>query len=263
MALIALTSANGSPGVTTTAVGLAMSWPRPVVLVDADPTGGRAILSGYFRGQLDVRTTIVELAIAHRRGDLIGSLPTALMQVRDSQAQVLFGPLRHNQARALGPLWKPLANTLKDLEANGQDVIVDAGRLGLEGMPFELLTEADLTLVVTRTHLPGLVGVTSWSSDLREAFTRAGDVNRLQGLLVGPGMPYEPREARRVMEMPVLSEIAWDPESAAVYSLGQKRSKGFESSKLQRSVRATISSIQTTISRARADLERTPEGSVR
>ena len=34
MAVICLTSASGSPGVTTTAVGLALCWPRPVLLVE-------------------------------------------------------------------------------------------------------------------------------------------------------------------------------------------------------------------------------------
>jgi hypothetical protein len=263
VALIALTSVSGSPGVTTTALGLALSWPRPVVLVDADPTGGRSILAGYFRGQVDVRNTIVDLAIAQSRGDLPRALPQSLMQVKDTQVQLLCGPIRHNQARALGPLWKPLAEAFKELENNGQDVIVDAGRLGLEGMPFKLLTEADLTLVTTRTHLPGLVGVTSWGEDLRDAFVQVGDISRLQALLVGPGMPYTPKEASKTIEMPVLGEIAWDPDSAAVYSLGQARDKRFQSSKLQKSIRATISAIQTTVSRTRAKLDRTDEGIVR
>ena len=43
MPVIALTSASGSPGVTTTALGWALSRGRPTVLVDADPTGGAAI----------------------------------------------------------------------------------------------------------------------------------------------------------------------------------------------------------------------------
>jgi hypothetical protein len=51
MALIVLTSASGSPGVTTTALGLALTWVRPVLLVEADPTGGSGSPAGYFRGQ--------------------------------------------------------------------------------------------------------------------------------------------------------------------------------------------------------------------
>ena len=40
MALIALFSAKGSPGVSTTAMLTAALWPRPSILVDADPMGG-------------------------------------------------------------------------------------------------------------------------------------------------------------------------------------------------------------------------------
>ena len=53
MAMIALASASGSPGVTTTALGLALLWPRPILLVEADPTGGSGLLAGYFRGTRD------------------------------------------------------------------------------------------------------------------------------------------------------------------------------------------------------------------
>ena len=51
MAIVCLASASGSPGVTTTAVGMAFSWPRPVLLVEADPTGG----SGSFRDSCAAR----------------------------------------------------------------------------------------------------------------------------------------------------------------------------------------------------------------
>ena len=64
MAVIALTSASGSPGVTTTAVGLALLWPRPVILVDADPTGGPGILAGYFRGTREYEAGLIELALS-------------------------------------------------------------------------------------------------------------------------------------------------------------------------------------------------------
>ena len=53
--VVALASASGSPGVTTTALGMALLWPRPVLLVEADPTGGSGLLAGYFRGHARVR----------------------------------------------------------------------------------------------------------------------------------------------------------------------------------------------------------------
>ena len=68
MALIVLTSASGSPGVTTTALALALTWRRPALLVEADPTGGSAVLAGYFRGRAAPTDSLIDLAFAHRGG---------------------------------------------------------------------------------------------------------------------------------------------------------------------------------------------------
>ena len=47
MAVVTLFSASGSPGVTVSALGMALAWQRHVMLVDADPTGSSAVLAGY------------------------------------------------------------------------------------------------------------------------------------------------------------------------------------------------------------------------
>ncbi|MCB0909871.1 MAG: hypothetical protein KDB63_22470, partial [Nocardioidaceae bacterium] len=64
MAVVALASASGSPGVTTTSLGLALAWPRPVLLVEADPTGGSGILAGFFRGLREYDAGLVEVALS-------------------------------------------------------------------------------------------------------------------------------------------------------------------------------------------------------
>ena len=64
MAVIALASASGSPGVTTTALAMALLWPRPVLLVEADPTGGSGLLAGYFRGTREYGAGLIELALS-------------------------------------------------------------------------------------------------------------------------------------------------------------------------------------------------------
>src|SRR3546814_6778811 len=64
MEVTALCSASGSPGVTTTALGMALLWPRPVLLIEADATGGSGILAGYFRGIKSYDQGLVELALA-------------------------------------------------------------------------------------------------------------------------------------------------------------------------------------------------------
>lgn len=255
MALIVLASANGSPGATTTALGLAMAWPRAVLLVDADPTGARAIPAGYLRGgQLPTDATIVDLAIAHRQGVLSEELPRALMRIPGTEIQLLCGPLRHTQARALENLWEPLAGAFKGLERNGQDVIVDAGRLGLDGSPFNLLLAADLALLVTRSTLPGLVGASSWAPTLAEAFERVGAVANLGVLVVGERMPYSAGETSKVLQLPVVANVAFDPQSAQVYSHGAKPGRKFATSALNKSLQACAQGIRSTISASRASL---------
>lgn len=264
MALIVLTSASGSPGVTSTALGLAMSWPRPVILVDADPTGARAIPAGYFGGaQLPNDHTIVDLAVSHRQGTLAEDLPRMLIPVPGTRVQLLSGPQNHYQARALDSMWEPLGGVFKSLERTGQDVIVDAGRLGLEGFAMKLTTQADLALLVTRSNLPALVAASSWAATLRESFTRAGALDSLGVLAVGPGKPYDNREIAKVLERPVVASVAWDPPSAEVYTYGAKPPRKFEASSLTKSLRAAVQSVRAGVTRSRAQLGVATEGILR
>ena len=156
MATIVLTSASGSPGVTTTALGLAFSWPRPVLLVEADPTGGSGVLAGYFQGMVEPGAGLIDLALAHRQSTLAETLPKVVQNWPPSTVSLLSGIRSHDQARSLINLWEPLTSVLRDLRRNGQDVLVDAGRLGLAGWPAPLVMGADLTLLLTRNSLPAL-----------------------------------------------------------------------------------------------------------
>jgi hypothetical protein len=110
MAVIALGSAAGSPGVTTSALGLALTWSRPVLLIEADPTGGSAMLAGFFRGTTAHTAGLIDLAWAQREGLLIEALAELPMPIPDSSASVLPGVRSHNQSgslAALGSRWRP------------------------------------------------------------------------------------------------------------------------------------------------------------
>ena len=258
MSLIVLTSACGSPGVTTTAVGLALSWPRPVLLVEADPTGGSAILAGFLRGSVVPPDSMIDLAVAQHDGQLLAALPQVTVPLPGSKAVLVPGTRSHEQARSLVSLWEPLAAVLRSLEATGQDVLVDAGRLGLFGSPDPVLAGADLALLVTRTDLVSLAGARSWAQTLRDRFERAGAASSLGVLLVGQGEPFRAREVAKVLQLPVVATLAWDPASAAVLSAGvQPATAGWwgrlagrgawEDAALPRSLRATRSAITGTI----------------
>jgi hypothetical protein len=222
MAVIAVTSASGSPGVTTTALGLALVWPRPVVLVDADPVGGSALLAGYFHGTVTDGDAIVTLVLAHRDGRLAEALPGVLIGVPGTQVSVLPGPRSHAQAGSLAELWPTLLLELQALRETGQDVIVDVGRLGMVGSPRSLIAASDLALLLVRSDLPALAAARQWAMDwaqLAADRTRPGTAGIV---LVGPGRPYSAHEVARVLPLPVLGTVTWDPASAAVLSRGDQ-----------------------------------------
>lgn len=247
MALIALASASGSPGVSTTALGLAMEWPRPALLVEADPTGGSSILAGYLRGHTQPGADLVDLVLSPRGA--AETLPQIAAPIPGTSVSYVAGTRTHVQAAALRDHWVGLAEVLTDLEATGQDVIVDAGRLGLVGSPEPLLCAADLTLLVVRTDLPALVAARSWA----ESVTRPGVGWRWPGLLlVGEGMPYTSREVSRLLGLSVMAEIADDPQGAAVFHRGAARPRRFETGTYARSLQAAVEELQAEVGRSRA-----------
>lgn len=255
MAVIALASASGSPGVTTTCLGLALCWPRPVLLLEADPTGGSGLLAGYFRGSCEYRSGVVELALTGT--DLADTLAEVAEPIDDTHVSFVAGTRSHTQAPALRDLWEPLSVVLSDLESTGQDVIIDVGRLGLTGSPTPLLDNADLVLIATRTSLPALSATRSWGDAVARSLVQWREP---QLLLIGEGDPYRAREVTAAVKLPVLAALADDPEAAAVLHRGAPPSTKFYSAPLVRSLNAAIAAIHAAIRAQRLDLV---EGAVR
>ena len=259
MAVVTLTSASGSPGVTTTALALASTWPRPMLLVEADPTGGSGILAGWWRGTRN-HPGLVDLVTAYRSGRLAETLPQLTLPIKNTDASVLVGSKSHEQAVGLARLWDPLTRVLADMGSRGQDILVDAGRLGLGGSPNPLVSGADLTLLVTRSSLPALAAARSWAHTLREDVLPGHDVGVL---LAGAGKPYHASEVSRTLGLRVVGEISWDPSHAAVFAEGapfppargwrrlvggaENAKKSFAASPYMRTVRATGESIRAVL----------------
>ncbi|HEY3410575.1 MAG TPA: hypothetical protein VGK53_20595 [Propionicimonas sp.] len=199
---------------------------------------------------------------AHRAGLLAQTLLRTAMPVEGCQASVIVGARSHEQAAGLARLWDPLTAVLRDLAARDQDVIVDAGRLGLGGSPTPLIDQADVTLLVTRSGLPAIAGARSWGRALTEG---AFPGHEVQLLLVGAGRPYKAAEISRAVGVPVIGSIAWDPERAAVFSDGAPRpapqgvrrmvggpnasEAAFASSVYQRSVQSAGEAVRAVVDR--------------
>lgn len=248
MALITLCSASGAPGVTTTAVALAMQWPRPVLLVEADPRGSNGLLAGMFRGHREYETGLLDVAASPLA--MYDAVRDAVRQVEGTSVRYLVGTQSHTQAAGLRDLWVGLGEELADLERTGQDVIVDAGALGFPGSPEPLLAWADLTLLVTRTHLPALSGARPWVEHLA-----SGSGWRQPGLLlVGESQPYSPKEVRKALGLPVIACVVDDADAAAVYHRGATPPRRFETGSYIRSIQSAVQSVTTAVTRFRDEL---------
>lgn len=221
MTLTVLTSASGSPGVSTSALGMSLAWSKPVLLVEADPTGGSAILAGWFHGRPPHDRGLVDLAMAHSRGDLRGALPGVAIRIPDTEVDLISGVRSPGQAAALAPLWPVLASVVRSLDGSGTDVVVDAGRLGLVHTPLPLLEAADVVLLTTRATLPAISAARGWSRDLRERFTAIGTAQHLGLLLIGPGHTFGAGEVKDVLGLPLVATLPWDPRTAQAIHLGE------------------------------------------
>lgn len=239
MSVVVLTSAGHSPGVTTAALGFALSWPRPVVLVDADPHPSQSVLAGYLQGEDPFGTGLWTVLAAHReRRPLAAAVASAVLELPTGDGvarRFLPGFSNPGMVDLFGPVWPDFVVALAEGEA---DVIVDVGRVGNRGLPPALAAEADLVLVVTRTSLVDLVGLRLYLPLLT-----AVAPERTGLLLVGPGRPYTAKEISGQFGVEVVDAIPWAPLEAQVLSHGGEADRGFPGGTFSRGVRKAADGV--------------------
>lgn len=223
MALFALCSARGSPGVTTAALALTLTWQGRCALAECDPAGGTT-LAGYLQGALGDDRSIRELAVAELRGeDLRERWWSQLVDLESPRRQRLLLPGITDpvQSGALRPLWKQFGRFFVDLaETDGCDVVADCGRLVAPNSPMPLLAAADLILLTLRPSLPGMSAAIPAVRALRGYLVdEVGGFDTLRLLLTGPG-DQTTRTVTRELDTPVVARLPDDPRSAAVLSGG-------------------------------------------
>jgi len=255
VAILSLFSVSGAPGVTSMTLALTLAWPRPVVLVDGDPAASKAVLAGWLQGRTPHDRSLVDLAIAHSHGELADALGAVMLELPGSARRWLIpGVQSPLQARTFDVLWPALLDVFVDLDGSGVDVIIDAGRLGMNHAPMRAIRTADVALLVTRTTLPAVVAAAAWVPVLSDLLEIA-DYSRLGLGLVGAGKPYGAWEVSKSLgNLPVLANLAWDPATAECFSLGKATGRGFESSPLVRSVRSAAESLAGIAASRRAAL---------
>lgn len=230
MSLIALISPGGSPGVTTTALALALTWPKPVVVAECDPSGGD-ILAGLFAGHLKAPRGLLGVAFEAGRGSAViaAELTSQLVPLDDTGSRkFLAGISDPRQALGLSPVWPGIAIALASLEA---DVIADCGRFDAGAtQPASVLAEASAVLLVMR---PTLRQVAAARPRVDIASQVLGGRDRLGLLLVGD-RGLRPVDIARTLDVRVAAALPDDASTARVLSDGDGRRSRLDRTPLMR-----------------------------
>src|SRR5215469_5565240 len=126
--VFALVSAGGSPGVTTAALALTLSWPSQVIIAECDPSGGD-ILAGLLGGHLPATTGLLPLALEAGAGTEVPAetLWRQLVELDEEHNRLLLAGISDpRQSAALQSSLPWIAESLQGLRA---DVLADCGRL--------------------------------------------------------------------------------------------------------------------------------------
>ncbi len=247
--IVALCSDKGAPGVSTLAAALALRWPGPRILLEADPSGGDAVLRMHRpRSQsLDLEPSILSLAGQVRTGARVQDL-TRFAQVSSLGLPVVPGPLQAEDWAAMAHLWPQVSAQVEDWDGT---VFADLGRLHPDSPGLALALRADVVLVLTnpsaesyfhvrrRTEVlstvlggrPGRNPVGVVVRTTRRERSALGDVAQM---LRATGSP-----------VPVVGALADDPSGVGLLGAGADTAR-LRRSALMRSVADLIGSMRRT-----------------
>ena len=238
--LYALVSACGSPGVTTAAVALALTWPAPVIVAECDPSGGD-VLAGLLTGHVPASQGLMAHAIEAGRDSWTASRSLGAQLVAldtDRTRMVLPGLTDPRQAAGLASAWPAVASTLLAQEA---DVLADCGRLDAgPGQPLAILSGARTVAVVVR---PTLRQVWAARSRIEILAQLVDGTSRIALMLTGPGT-HSRREVAHALGVPVAAVLPDDARSAAVLSDGLGGQRTLASGSLFRSAKAAGNALR-------------------
>ncbi|WP_328373164.1 hypothetical protein OG800_49800 (plasmid) [Streptomyces sp. NBC_00445] len=262
MAVVALVSGKSS-GVTCSSLALALSSPRPSLLVEADPAGG-TIRAGYLGGEGTAQMGLHRLASADRQGTLAREFRhhwVSLDKEHSGNRMLLPGLTAPTQAASMSRTWASVAELLAVLDSQGFDVLIDAGRVVCESetqlssrsYPAALLRAADAVLLVVRSTQASVVTAAPAARVLKEDLARRGTGADALGLLVIEEGSASTSNVQQWLQTPVVCALAWDPDTADVFTHGQTRLRRTTRG-LLRSARSAHDRLQELVTRRRVQL---------
>jgi len=151
--LVSVCSSKGAPGVTSTALSLAAVWPRQVVLLEADLTGGDLPFRcrSASGGPLSATPNLLSVAAA---ASTSGGALVEFSQQLACGVRIIQGVASAAQGRGLASLWGPIARACVEADI---DVIADLGRLDSSTATLPLAAASDRLLVVGIPSLESVI----------------------------------------------------------------------------------------------------------
>lgn len=217
--LVVVGAGKASPGATTAAIALALSWPREVLLVDADPFGGD-VVPGLLPGRLTADLGLLTWATATRRETVLASVEAITEHVvalpEAPGVWLMPGLQSASQMGAVTPAWARLAQSLERASSVlGRDVIVDAGRLG-DASCWPVVESADVLLLVARSTMRSVCATAS-AVDL--VTRKVGDTDGTRLVLTAAGS-YTSAQIGEVIDLELVGSLSADPKAAAALTDG-------------------------------------------
>ncbi|MFW6033533.1 MAG: hypothetical protein ACOC9R_00245 [bacterium] len=214
MAVLALLSAKGSPGVTTTAAALASAAASngggDALLVELDPSGGDVAMLCDRVGE----PTLVSLAEELRHSTPTPTVKEHTVDAPPGVPAVLAPPGAVEAAGVIGSLGDRWLPALRDAAAT---VVVDAGRWDPQAPTARRMAGADVVGVVCAATAPSV------EHARRVIDTIRGAARCPLAVLVVGTRPYSGDEIAAVVDVPLAGVLAWDPRGVGdLWALGER-----------------------------------------
>jgi Mrp family chromosome partitioning ATPase len=229
---LVLTSAKGSPGVTTASIALAAA--ADALLIELDPSGGSiecwtgvtgepglVVMAGGLRRSPTLDPEAVNAAI--NAG--IPTIDAILAPTSGSYAESTIASLAGGWATGVG---------------THRDVFADCGRWSPSQRSAGRILGADAVLLVCQ---PDLNGVES-ARHLVDALRSAG--SETIGTLVVGDRPYQPEEVATALGVPLMGALPWDPRSRQLLLRSGHRGP-YRRSRLARAAEAAVGRLRETV----------------
>ena len=241
MTLFAFASCHGSPGTTTTVLGLAAAWSsatgRDVLVVEADPDGG--VLASRFDG-LRADRTLADVVVDVRRTFDRDAVLASARPLWETVPVVVAPPSAEQTHAALSAGGDRFA---AGLAAADLDVLVDVGRLTARSPALHLARRAVATFFVTQPTFEAAAVLTARVPEL----VPHGSEPRV--LLIGD-RPYDPQDFERAVGAPVAAVLPFDRRAAVLLSGGAGSERVLRRSLLWRAMVDVASRLATLVPRS-------------